>query len=138
MRWLNLSRSSSPFRIRALLRSGPVGFRAPTESALARIGDIQSPYSELAMYSTKCYIGHQERKSGGFRTLVATNKGNKWFFVFGFPKNLRSNIDKDEEVALKKLASHLLSLSATALIAAQNASELIKVNCDAQNQVSNS
>jgi hypothetical protein len=25
-------------------------------------------------------------KSGGFRTLVATNKGNKWFFVFGFPK----------------------------------------------------
>ena len=27
-------------------------------------------------------------KSGGFRTLVATNKGNKWFFVFGFPKNV--------------------------------------------------
>ena len=23
-------------------------------------------------------------KSGGFRTLVATNKGNKWFFVFVF------------------------------------------------------
>ncbi|MDZ4759806.1 MAG: type II toxin-antitoxin system RelE/ParE family toxin, partial [Alphaproteobacteria bacterium] len=22
-------------------------------------------------------------KSGGFRTLVATNKGSKWFFVFG-------------------------------------------------------
>jgi len=25
-------------------------------------------------------------KRGGFRTLVATNKGNRWFFVFGFPK----------------------------------------------------
>ena len=26
-------------------------------------------------------------KSGGFRTLVATNKGSCWVFVFGFPKN---------------------------------------------------
>jgi len=77
-------------------------------------------------------------KSGGFRTLVATNKGNKWFFVFGFPKNVRSNIDKDEEVALKKLASHLLSLSATALITAQRAGELMEVKCDAQDEIGNS
>jgi hypothetical protein len=41
--------------------------------------------------------GHGKR--GGFRTLVATNKANRWFFVFGFPKNERSNIDKDEEDA---------------------------------------
>jgi hypothetical protein len=39
---------------------------------------------------------------------------------------------------LKKLASHLLSLSATALITAQNAGELIKVDCDAQDQIGNS
>ena len=25
-------------------------------------------------------------KSGGYRTLVATNKGNRWVFVFGCPK----------------------------------------------------
>ena len=54
-------------------------------------------------------------KSGGFRTLVATNKGNRWIFVFGFPKNERSNIDKDEEDALKKLGAHLLSLTPQAL-----------------------
>ena len=71
-------------------------------------------------------------KSGGFRTLVATNKGSKWFFVFGFPKNVRSNIDKDEEESLKKLASHLLSLSPSALVTAQRAGELMEVNCDAQ------
>ena len=71
-------------------------------------------------------------KSGGFRTLVATNKGGKWFFVFGFPKNVRSNIDKDEEESLKKLASHLLSLSPPALVTAQRAGELMEVNCDAQ------
>lgn len=72
-------------------------------------------------------------KSGGYRTLVATNKGNKWFFLFGFPKNVRSNIDKDEEDSLKKLASHLLSLSPPALVTAQRAGELMEVNCDAQN-----
>ena len=71
-------------------------------------------------------------KRGGFRTLVATNKGNRWIFLFGFPKNERSNIDKDEEVALKLLAAHLLSLTAQALDQAQHAGELMEVNCDAQ------
>ena len=70
-------------------------------------------------------------KSSGFRTLVATNRGGKWFFVFGFSKNVRSNIDKDEEDSLKNLASHLLSLSPLALVTAQRAGELMEVNCDA-------
>ena len=76
-------------------------------------------------------------KSGGFRTLVATNKGNRWVFVFGFPKNARSNIDKDEEEALKKLAAHLLSLTAEALGEAQRAGELMEVVCDAQDEITN-
>ncbi|MGO9443273.1 MAG: type II toxin-antitoxin system RelE/ParE family toxin [Thiobacillaceae bacterium] len=74
-------------------------------------------------------------KSGGFRTLVATNRGNRWVFVYGFPKNERSNIDKDEEEALKKLAAHLLSLTAQSLGKARRAGELIEVNCDAQNEI---
>lgn len=74
-------------------------------------------------------------KSGGFRTLVATNKGNRWVFVFGFPKNERSNIDKDEAEALKKLAAHLLSLTPQAIGKAQRAGELLEVDCDAQDEV---
>lgn len=70
-------------------------------------------------------------KSGGFRTLVATNKGSRWIFVFGFPKNERSNIDKDEAESLKKLAAYLLSLSPQAIGNAQRADELIEVHCDA-------
>ena len=70
-------------------------------------------------------------KSGGFRTLVATNNGNRWVFVFGFPKNVRSNIDKDEEEALKKLAAQLMSLTPQAIGKAQRAGELIEVDCDA-------
>jgi hypothetical protein len=77
-------------------------------------------------------------KSGGFRTLVATNKGNRWVFVFGFPKNERSNIDKDEEEALKKLAAHLLSLTTQALGKAQRDGELMEVDCNAKDQISDS
>jgi hypothetical protein len=69
-------------------------------------------------------------KSGGFRTLVATNRGNLWFFVYGFAKNERSNIDQNEEAALKKLAAVLLTLKPTALSQALAAEELIEVNCD--------
>lgn len=73
-----------------------------------------------------------EGKRSGFRTLVATNKGGRWIFVFGFPKNERSNIDKDEQEALKKLSIYLLSLTAPAIDKAQSDGELMEVNCDAQ------
>ena len=79
-----------------------------------------------------------EGKSGGFRTLVATNKGNRWVFVYGFPKNERSNIDKDEQEALRKLAAHLLSLTAQALGKAQRAGELMELDCDAEVQIGDS
>ena len=48
-------------------------------------------------------------KRGGARTLVATNKGNRWFFVYGFEKNDRANIADDELEALKELAEQLLA-----------------------------
>lgn len=72
-------------------------------------------------------------KSGGYRTLVATNKADRWFFVYGFPKNERRNIDDDEKEALKKLAAHLLSLTAPAVSKAKEAGELFEVNCNAKN-----
>ena len=50
-------------------------------------------------------------KSGSTRTLVATNKGNRWFFVFGFEKNDRDNIQNDELEALQAMAADLLVLS---------------------------
>ncbi len=47
-------------------------------------------------------------KRGGARTLVATCKIGRWFFVFGFEKTERANIDADELDALKELAEQLL------------------------------
>jgi hypothetical protein len=77
-------------------------------------------------------------KSGGFRTLIATNKGNRWVFVYGFPKNERSNIDKNEEEALKKLATELLSLTSKALEQAKDDNELMEVDCDAEEEIGDS
>lgn len=47
-------------------------------------------------------------KRGGARTLVATNRGTRWFFVFGFEKNERASISGDELEALRELAGALL------------------------------
>ncbi len=54
-------------------------------------------------------------KSGSVRTLLATNKADRWFFVFGFEKNERENITGHELEGLQKLASSLLHLTREAL-----------------------
>lgn len=77
-------------------------------------------------------------KSGGFRTLIATNNEDRWFFIFGFSKNERSNIDKDEEEALKMLSKQLLAYTHDELEQAKNSNALIEVICDASEKISNS
>jgi hypothetical protein len=77
-------------------------------------------------------------KSGGFRTLVATNNEDRWFFIFGFSKNERSNIDKDEEEALKMLSKQLLAYTPEELEQAKNSNALIEVICNASEEISDS
>ncbi len=48
-------------------------------------------------------------KSAGARTLVATNRGARWFFVFGFEKSERANISNEELEALQVVAKDLLA-----------------------------
>jgi len=48
-------------------------------------------------------------KRGGARTLVATNKGDKWFFVYGFEKNVRATITDGELQALQDIGAELLA-----------------------------
>ena len=50
-------------------------------------------------------------KSSGVRTLIAYKIDDKAFFVYGFAKNVRVNINVDELKALKRLAKELLSYS---------------------------
>lgn len=66
-------------------------------------------------------------KSGGARTLVATNKGNRWFFVFGFEKNDRANISDQELEALQDLAQDLLARTGAQLDSAVQTSALEEI-----------
>ena len=71
-------------------------------------------------------------KSGGARTLVATNKGNRWFFVFGFEKNERPNVTAKEMEALQKIAADLLKLASKDLDAHVEWGELQEICHDDQ------
>jgi hypothetical protein len=68
-------------------------------------------------------------KRGGARTLVATNKGNRWIFVYGFEKNDRANISDGELEALKDIAAQLLARTGKQLDEALNDGSLTEI-CD--------
>ncbi len=50
-------------------------------------------------------------KSGSTRTIVATNRGDRWFFIFGFKKSEQGNISNKELDGLKKIAENFLGFS---------------------------
>ena len=66
-------------------------------------------------------------KRGGARTLVATQLASRWFFLYGFSKNERANIDKDELKVLQEVAKELLALSDANIAIALEAGEMTEV-----------
>lgn len=66
-------------------------------------------------------------KRGGARTIVATRMADRWFFLYGFSKNERSNIDKDELRVLQEVARDLLGLNDQQLAIALAAGEIVEV-----------
>lgn len=77
-------------------------------------------------------------KRGSTRTLVATNKGDRWFFLFGFEKNERANISSKELEALQILAADLLKLTSQQLDAHVENAFLYEICHDDQDQEQNS
>ncbi len=67
-------------------------------------------------------------KRGGARVIVAFHMGRHTFFVYGYAKNTRDNIDADELAALQALANELLGYSAEKLSKATEAGELDEVS----------
>ena len=59
--------------------------------------------------------------------MIAYQDGEKEFFMFGFAKNERSNISKDDLKALKLMAKDLLGMSDAKLKKALKTKELIEV-----------
>jgi hypothetical protein len=84
--------------------------------------------ANLGGHVVKKRIGTGGRgKSGGVRTILAFQVKDKAFFLYGFAKNQRDNIDDKELRALKKMAAHLLAYDRKALDKAIKTQELIEV-----------
>jgi len=74
--------------------------------------------------------GHGKR--GSTRTLLATNRNDRWVFVFGFEKNERANISDNELEALKLLADDLLALTESQISEAVSKGSLLEVTYETQ------
>jgi len=66
-------------------------------------------------------------KRGGARTIVATNLDDRWFFVYGFGKNERANITKDELKVLREVAKELLGFDQQQIAKALSSNEIVEV-----------
>jgi hypothetical protein len=66
-------------------------------------------------------------KSGGFRTIVLLRSGERAFFVHGFAKSERDNIDSDELAAFRMLAAEMLAYDDAAIAAALSTGALTEV-----------
>lgn len=87
--------------------------------------------ADLGGHVYKKRVGlHGRGKRGGVRTLIAFRLEEKAFFLLGFAKNERENIDTKELKALRLLAGQLLSYTDAALNKAIRAGELIEVMSD--------
>ena len=89
--------------------------------------------ADLGGYIVKTRVALPGRgKSGGARTIVATKKGKRWFFLFGFAKNDKANITASELERLQSFASDLLSLSDKLLDEVVKEGKLVEI-CHEQN-----
>jgi hypothetical protein len=69
----------------------------------------------------------EQGKCGGARTIVATKMVDRWFFRYGFGKNERANIDKDELKVFQEVAKDLLGFDDRQLTIALAAGEIVEV-----------
>jgi hypothetical protein len=71
-------------------------------------------------------------KVGGVRTIILFRARSRAFFVHGFAKNERDNIDDKELAAFKLLAAQLLAYDEASLAKAIAAGVLMEVKFDDQ------
>jgi len=71
-------------------------------------------------------------RSKGYRTIVLFRRGVKAFFVYGFSKSQRSNIDAEEEQQFKEAAQHVLALTEKQLTELLKRGDFLEVKADEQ------
>ena len=66
-------------------------------------------------------------KRGGARTILGSNLGDRWFFLYGFERNERATIDARELAALQAIAKALLAMDAKLLDQAAKQGEITEI-----------
>lgn len=66
-------------------------------------------------------------KRGSVRVIVATKRQDRWFFLYGFEKNERANINAKELKSLQKIAAEFLNMDEQGVAKAIIANELVEV-----------
>jgi hypothetical protein len=69
-------------------------------------------------------------KSGGFRSIILFRRQATAFFVYGFAKNDRDNIDRQELRAFRLLAAEMLAMDEKALMAALKNGTIMEIEGD--------
>ncbi len=69
-------------------------------------------------------------KRGGARTIVASRFANLWFFLYGFSKNERSDISKEELRVFQEVAKELLSFDDEQILIALSSGEIMELGHD--------
>ena len=71
-------------------------------------------------------------KSKGYRTIILFRRGDKAFFIYGFPKSQRANINEDEEEQFREAAKHVLSLTEEQLSELLKRGDFVEVKANEQ------
>ena len=82
-----------------------------------------------SIYKKRIGLQGVGKRSGG-RVILATQFMKRWFFMYGFSKNERSNISRDELLYLQEMAKRLLHLTDDEIDIAINENELKEVKND--------
>jgi hypothetical protein len=69
-------------------------------------------------------------KSGGYRTIIVYARERRAFFVYGFTKQERDNINEHEEAQFRKVARYLLTLTEEHLAELLRNGQFTEVNID--------
>ena len=69
-------------------------------------------------------------KSKGYRTIIFFRRGARAFFVYGFAKSQRANIDYDEEEQFKEAAKLVLALTEAQLAERLKRGDFVEVKSE--------
>ena len=71
-------------------------------------------------------------RSKGYRTIILFRRGARAFFVYGFSKGQRENIDSAEEKQFKEAAKHVLALTEKQVAELLKRGDFIEVKANEQ------